>query len=375
VKRDSDKPALVVTPLRDPEATIRELKRRLRALKDEAAKNEVILHKTQERELDLLRAENLPALMRVLVQGLRDSYGLDAVTLTLLDPQHEIRHLLLGEGQRLEDFPAARFVDALPGALRPVVHARRPWLGTFSAAVHADLFPMHQTLRSIALIPLVRQEHVSGLVNFGSNDSRRFTRTHATDFLAHLGIIAAVCMENAINRSRVLRSGLSDFLTGWHNRRYLETRLKEELARAHRHSLNVSCLLIDVDRFKQVNDTHGHLAGDRMLREIARRIETHIRASDTAARFGGDEFAILLAETGRAEAVKLAERIRQTVNAESVALGNGVEHVPSLSIGVATVDPAHDKRDLKAVAESLLAEADAHLYRAKAQGRNRVAAS
>jgi diguanylate cyclase (GGDEF)-like protein len=268
-----------------------------------------------------------------------------------------------------------RYVDALPAELRPVVNARRPWLGTFSAAVHADLFPMHQSLRSVALIPLVRQEHVSGLVNFGSNDSRRFTRTHATDFLAHLGIIAAVCMENAINRSRVLRSGLSDFLTGWHNRRYLETRLKEELARAHRHSLSVACLLIDVDRFKQVNDTHGHLAGDRMLREIARRIETHIRASDTAARFGGDEFAILLAETGRAEAVKLAERIRLTVNAEPVVLGNGAQIVPSLSIGVAAVDPAHDKRDLKAMAEALLAEADAHLYRAKAQGRNRVAAS
>src|SRR6185312_9235112 len=138
----------------------------------------------------------------------------------------------------------------------------------------------------------------------------------------------------------LLRSGLTDFLTGWHNRRYLQTRLREELARAQRHGSGVSCLLLDVDRFKQVNDSHGHLAGDALLREFTRRIESHIRASDTAARFGGDEFAILLPETAHAEAARLAERIRATVAATPIALGNGIQQRVSVSIGVATALPS-----------------------------------
>ena len=89
---------------RGTEEELRELRERLRTLTDEAAKNEVILRKTQERELDLLRAESLPALLSVMVTGLGDSYTLDAVTLVLVDPQHEIRHLLIGGGQRLDDY-------------------------------------------------------------------------------------------------------------------------------------------------------------------------------------------------------------------------------------------------------------------------------
>ena len=168
---------------------------------------------------------------------------------------------------------------------------------------------------------------------------------------------------------------MTDFLTGWHNRRYLHTRIKEELARAQRHGTSVACLMIDVDHFKQTNDVHGHLAGDQVLRELAQRIEGQIRGSDTAARFGGDEFAILLPETGVAEAALLAERIRQIVCSAPIDLGDGRSLPLSLSIGVAALQPRREERDLKAMADRLLAEADAALYRAKAQGRGRVEAA
>lgn len=360
---------------RAAEEELGELKARLRILTDEAAKNEVILRKTQERELDLLKAESLPALLRVLVKGLGDSYALDAVTLVLLDPQHEIRHLLIGSGQRLEDFPGVMFVESLAGMAPPFAVLQRPWLGPFMGSDHQLVFPGGRPLKSVALIPLPRQERLTGTLNFGSLDAKRFTRHHATDFLAHLGIIAAVCLENAVNRARLLRSGMTDFLTGWHNRRYLHTRIKEELARAQRHGTPVACLMIDVDHFKQINDAFGHLAGDHVLRELAQRIDGQIRGSDTAARFGGDEFAILLPETSAAEAAQLAERIRQIVCSIPVDVDGGRIHPLSISIGVAAVNPGRGERDLKAMADGLLAEADAALYRAKSHGRGRVEAT
>jgi diguanylate cyclase (GGDEF)-like protein len=299
---------------------------------------------------------------------------LDAVTLVLLDPQHEIRHLLIGGGERLEDFSGVMFVESLAGIAPPFATLQRPWLGPYMGSDHQLVFPGGRPLKSVALIPLLRQDRLTGTLNFGSLDPKRFTRHHATDFLAHLGIIAAVCLENAVNRARLLRSGMTDFLTGWHNRRYLHTRIKEELARAQRRGTPVACLMIDVDYFKYVNDAFGHLAGDHVLRELAQRIDGQVRGSDTAARFGGDEFAILLPETSSAEAAQLAERIRQIVCSSPVDVGGGRTHPLSISIGVAAVNPGRGDRDLKAVADGLLAEADAALYRAKAYGRGRVEA-
>ncbi|HKE44781.1 MAG TPA: DUF484 family protein [Steroidobacteraceae bacterium] len=376
-RRESNRSELPET--RDPFAAlheeIRELKTRLGALTSEAATNEVILRKTQERELELLKAESLPVLLRALVTGLASSYSLDTVTLVLLDPQHEIRHLLIGGGERLEDFPGVMFVESLTALAPSFVALHRPWLGPYIGSDHQLLFPGGRALRSIALIPLTRQDRLTGTLNFGSTDDKRFTRHHGTDFLAHLGVIAAVCIENTINRARLLRSGMTDFLTGWHNRRYLHTRIKEELARAQRHGSSVACLMIDVDHFKQTNDLYGHLAGDQVLRELAQRIDGQIRGSDTAARFGGDEFAILLPDTGVTEAARLAERIRQIVCSAPVDLGDSRSLALSLSIGAAAIAPQREERDLKAMADRLLAEADSALYRAKAQGRGRVEAS
>ena len=165
-----------------------------------------------------------------------------------------------------------------------------------SAPIIICCFRATPNLKSAALVPLPRKDRATGALCFGSRDPTRFTRHHGTDFLAHLGAVAAVCIENAVNRARLLRAGITDFLTGWHNRRYLQQRLKEELARAQRRGGTIACLMIDIDKFKSINDGYGHLAGDNALKEIAQRVEAQIRSMDTAARFGGDELAILLPE-------------------------------------------------------------------------------
>src|ERR1700685_4017532 len=297
-----------------------DLKKRLLEMTAEAANNESILKRTQARELSLLRADGLPQLLHAMVDGLRESYSLDAVSVVLLDPQYENRHLLVAGGDRPEEFKQIFFVDSLISLAPQLSALHKPWLGPFVGADHHLLFPGTSNLKSAALVPLPRKDLATGALCFGSRDPTRFTRHHGTDFLAHLGAVAAVCIENAVNRARLLRAGITDFLTGWHNRRYLQHRLKEELAHAQRRNGAIACLMIDIDRFKSINDGYGHLAGDTALKEIAQRIESQIRSMDTAARFGGDELAILLPEASAAEAAKLAERIREAIAAEPFAL-------------------------------------------------------
>ncbi|MBV8495566.1 MAG: GGDEF domain-containing protein, partial [Gammaproteobacteria bacterium] len=178
-----------------------------------------------------------------------------------------------------------------------------------------------------------RHEQLDGVLVFSSSDPARFTRELASDFLAHLGVVAAICIENAVNRSRLLRSGLTDFLTGFHNRRYLQARLREELARAQRARGSIAYLMIDVDHFKRINDQYGHLAGDNVLREVAHRIEAAMRISDTGARFGGDEFAMVLSQANITDGVKVAARLLHAVREQPVVVARDAIESITLSIG------------------------------------------
>ncbi len=352
-------------------ADAEELRAQVAALVDQAAINEEKLRRGLARELALIRAESLADLFTEATGGLASSYGLARVTLALEDPDHELRHLLVGVGEQDGEFPDVIFTDSLIGLAPVAARLSRPWLGAYVRADHGLLFHGSAEIRSIALVPLQRQARLQGLLCLGSTDPGRYTHDMGSDLLQRLGAVLGVCLENAYNRARVTRSGLSDYLTGWHSRRYLNARLREELARAARNGTTVACVMIDVDHFKSINDTYGHLAGDEALREVTGRIDMQIRASDTAARFGGDEFSLLLPDTSIAAAGQLAERIRQALE-PPLDLGGGHLVKVTLSLGVAGASPARGDRDLKSQAEALLSAADAALYRAKAAGRNRV---
>ena len=351
------------------------LQERLMQLTEEVSRNDSLFRKTQERELELLRAGSLTQLFERLIQGLKGSYQLDGVTLVLHDPQHEIRHLLYGD-EPAQPPPGVRFVDTLLPIAPQLAALERPWLGPFHRADHelllAGVVPRGG---SVALIPLRRHEQLDGVLVFVSNDPLRFTDELASDFLAHLGLVAAICVENAVNRARLLRSGLTDFLTGFHNRRYLHARLREELSRTQRARQSIVCLMIDVDHFKRINDQYGHLAGDAVLREVAQRIDAEMRISDTGARFGGDEFAMVLAQATIGDGERVAGRVLHAVRTAPIAIGESAQETVTLSIGVAACTPGPSMRDYKVLAERLIAEADAALYRAKSAGRNRIATS
>jgi diguanylate cyclase (GGDEF)-like protein len=367
-----DAPA--AAPHSELEYQIRVLQARLAALTEQVSRNDSLLRKTQERELELLRAGSLAQLFERLILGLRTSYQLDDVELILHDPQHEIRHLLSGDDLALEQLQGVCFVDALTTVAPQLANLERPWLGPFHKADHGLLLPGVARAESLALIPLRRHEQLDGVLVFSSVDPLRFTQELASDFLAHLGLVAAICIENAVNRARLLRSGYTDFLTGFHNRRYLHARLREELARAQRARQSLVCLMIDLDHFKRINDQYGHLAGDAVLREVAQRIDAEMRISDTGARFGGDEFALVLSEAAITDGEKVAARVLHTVRNQPVFIGKVAETI-TLSIGLAAATPGPGMRDYKVLAERLMAEADAALYRAKSAGRNRIATS
>ncbi len=346
------------------------MRRQLAQLTDEVARNTAILKLSQQRELALLQAEDLTALFHQMLTGLAESYKLKQVTVVLCDPDHDIRHLLLAAGTRPEDLPGLDLVDSLSGIAPQYVALRKPWLGPYRRADHELLFKPGTALESIAILPLLHKKTLIGSINFGSADRKRFTPEHATDFFSHLGAIASFALENAVNRARLLRSGFTDVLTGWHNRRYLQVRLGEELARARRDAGTLSCLMLDLDHFKRINDTWGHGAGDEVLRELAQRVEGQVRASDVAARYGGEEFVVLLPGTTAQAAGLLAERIRRIVRERPVLVGDGSEITVTASIGVASVSPRPEDTDLKTLGEGLLARADVALYQAKAAGRD-----
>jgi len=354
-------------------ATKQELERQLEALTAQAARNEDKMRRSQQRELRLLQADDLESLLREMLLGLRASYGLEYVSVVLCDPDYDIRHLLLANGTPASGFENLVMVESLTGMAPQYVALRHPWLGAFAACDHQLIFPGATGLASVALIPLLHRQQLIGSINLGSADPQRFTRTHAADFMAHLGVIASFCVENVVNRARLLRSGFTDVLTGWHNRRYLQVRIEEELARARRDQSQLVCLMLDIDHFKRVNDTWGHAAGDAVLQDLANRIDLQVRGSDVAARYGGEEFVILLPDTNIDTGVKIAERIRKAVAASDYDLPNGGAIRVTASIGVAGITPQQDDDDLKTTGEALVAHADVALYAAKSGGRNQVA--
>jgi diguanylate cyclase (GGDEF)-like protein len=177
---------------------------------------------------------------------------------------------------------------------------------------------------------------------------------------------AVLSLRNA-ERYRAARDrAFIDDVTEVYNARYLLEALDREIRRSERYGTELTILFIDLDRFKLVNDVHGHLVGSNTLRQLSRLLEGCVRQVDTVARYGGDEFTILLADTGARLGRTVAERIRQSVERHGFEAGSGRTLRLTCSAGVSTY-PAHGR-----TREALLDAADKAMYRAKSLGRNRV---
>jgi diguanylate cyclase (GGDEF)-like protein len=186
-------------------------------------------------------------------------------------------------------------------------------------------------------------------------------------FLTQLANQAHIVVENSRLFERVQNLAIRDSLTGLFNHRHTMELLGREVERSVRYPGGVSALMLDIDHFKKVNDEHGHLAGDAVLREVARLLRGALRTVDSVGRYGGEEFLVLLPQTPPDEARRTGERIRQQIGDHVFRVGTRELRV-TVSVGVATWESGGAQS-----AEGLIREADQALYRAKEAGRNRVA--
>lgn len=214
------------------------------------------------------------------------------------------------------------------------------------------LYPEHELL-NLALVPLVFQEETFGYVAFDAEN------------LGPCGILArqlGATFKAARLHTQVLELSLTDALTGASNRRYFDLFLKNEVDRSRRFGRTLSIMLVDIDHFKSYNDTFGHPVGDKALQLIVRCLQQERRDSDVVARIGGEEFAVILPETGAAGATHVAEKIRLTLR----DAGRSLPRPLTLSIGISML------RGTEIDAELLIHQADLALYESKAKGRDQI---
>ncbi|AYM74449.1 response regulator PleD [Janthinobacterium sp. HH103] len=363
------------------EAENQALRARMAFLLEQVERNHDIMCRHQAFDLEIVSASTFPELIGTIFRTLPVISDLDGVTLSLLDEDDDIVLVMEKLGVDFSAFPQLLFVHAVAelGFTSPVPAAEgeaalppSPLLGAFDAAVHGPRFPQIASLRSVALVPLLRNKRLIGSLNLASSDVTRFTPALGTDFIKHMASIIAICLENVISNEMLKYIGLTDSLTGVYNRRYIDRRLLEEIARARRQNYCISCMYIDIDHFKLFNDKHGHQGGDEVLREVATRIRTELRRSDALGRFGGEEFVVLLIDADLDSATFVAERIRASIAGTMFDLPGSAQAWVSVSIGVASLEADAALLPIETVAQQLVAHADQALYQAKADGRNKV---
>jgi len=331
--------------------------------------NERIWAGFREIELRMLTAETLHAVIEVLSRDLPEFFpGVHSVSIAWLDPDYELTHLLEQEGGMAPSNAFVALRMPAPGLIPP----GGPLLGAADPDRQQKLFPhATQRLQSMAIAPLVLRGERVGSLNQGSADPCHFAPDAATDLLEHLAAVAAICIDNSVNRARLRRDGLTDTLTQVANRRFFDRRLREEVSQWLRRGGELSCLLVDLDHFKQINDQYGHQTGDLVLQEAARALSKGLRASDVLARYGGEEFVLLLPATGTQRAAEIAERLRAAVDSLALTATRGVNLRVTASFGLASL-AADQRASLEDPGLWLLRQADRALYAAKTRGRNRV---
>lgn len=348
-----------------------QLRQQLKELVSRARKNEQKFQRLNAFELRLIGCTSLHELIQRVVHDYRSYGGADFATLAIVDPLYEAQRMLRDHGVDAGAEPHVIFYSNDDFLNRLFNISVAPKLGLYKPHAHAELFPrVVRQPESVALLPLIRHNELIGSLNLGSVRREHFTSNPSTEFLERLAAIVAMCLENSTNLERIKRVGLTDPLTSVKNRRFFDQRLQEEISRAVRHGGALTCLMLDLDRFKLINDTHGHASGDRVLIDAAEIMRAQLRGTDVLARYGGEEFAVLLIQTDHDRALEIAERIRLAVAQHEFKSNVQAALQVTLSIGVATLE--HHAEELNQSCARLLENADQALYAAKNSGRNRV---
>jgi diguanylate cyclase (GGDEF)-like protein len=247
-----------------------------------------------------------------------------------------------------------------------VAQHRRP-LVTEGIRKEDILIPLPEEfdIHSYLGVPIMFQGHVTGLLALYSREASHF-KTGDVRIAELFANQAAIALQNARLFQQMSTAAVTDTLTGLSNRRHFFGQAEKEFERARRYARPLSLIMLDIDNFKAVNDTHGHLIGDQVLRALAAAVGKTIRATDYICRFGGDEFLILMPESNHTQALAMAERLRQKISMEMVVVTATGSLTLTISLGVASL------KDEEETLERLVGRADAAMYEAKAAGRDKV---
>jgi diguanylate cyclase (GGDEF)-like protein len=357
---------LAQTPLSD----------RLRSLVDTVQHNERTLRRFQNVELRLIGAQDFTSFLDILFNHLPQEFSLTSVTLWLEYRAPMLLELLEPIALRALDHPGLKTSREGGLAAQRLCEEGRPWLGRPREpddGARRAFFGDARTTASAILLPLAAGDTVSGYLCLGSDDPSRFGDGMATDILERFANIVTASLDNVGHRERLKQLGMTDSLTGLANRRYFDERLREALMRAARHGVPVSCLFIDIDSFKRINDMCGHQTGDRALAAVAACVRQQVRLGDIVARYGGEEFAALL-QGDRADALTVAERARLAVERLDPQDDRGERIALTVSIGVAARMAGTTPADAVSLGRAMMEEADRAMYQAKHNGRNRIEA-
>lgn len=326
-----------------------------------AAENAIRLHAREQtalREVATLVAAQAPsaAVGRLAAQQVRELDGCEVAGVIRFDGDTQAVVSAIA-GDPPPPHPATD--DVIPVGLdTPLARVRARGI-----TVHADVAPMalgDLHLRRAAAAPIVIDGTVWGALIVGNHTDAPLG-DDVDDRLTHFASLVALAVAADQARDTLARLAATDHLTDLPNRRTFNERLDNEVVRATRHARPLSLMLLDIDHFKAINDTHGHEVGDRVLREVAQRLGSQVRRGEMLSRIGGEEFAWLLPESDPEAAMRVAERARRAVAA---APFHGVGRVTA-SLGICSMSNATD-------AGALFRRADAALYRAKSEGRDRA---
>jgi diguanylate cyclase (GGDEF)-like protein len=339
------------------------------ALRERAARAEDVVTAAFAFSRGLAKVRGGHALRQFIVDTLARATRARLGALALMDPAEGVLHIAATHG-----YPAllVEHVRVAPGdgILGGVVASRRPLLVPDVRRLAG--FPRRPRYRtpSFLAVPLLANDDVLGVVTFADRHDARAFDEHDLTAARALAAPAALALQNdrlSEQARQLAHAATVDPLTGLFNRRHFHSRIEEEIERARRHGLDLSLLLIDIDDFKRINDTLGHLAGDYLLKQVAEVLKRSVRVFDVCTRYGGEEFAILMPGSSAANALLVAERIRSRVESASREEGPLPPHIRiTVSLGLAVLGHT------EASSQDLIARADRALYRAKEEGKNQV---
>ena len=302
----------------------------------------------------------IPKVLKQICSKLRKLLGTDDCSIMILDEKN--RELAFSESSGLTRWEMKNIRFAMgEGIAGWVAKHKKPVL---IEDVREDprfkvVVKQKRSMVSMISAPLMVKRRVIGVVSLSTREvGQTFTQNDL-----ELVVLMSAHISLALENNRLYEISVLDGLTNIYNRRYLEQRLAEEVAYSKRYDKPLSLLLLDIDFFKQLNDTYGHQAGDHVLKEVSEICSDALREYDVVARFGGEEFAIVLPTTPKKKAATIAERLRIAV-ADRDFLFKDKRIKCTISLGVAAFP--EDGQD----SDSLVATSDAALYKAKDSGRN-----